>query len=56
MKKIPQSLLFISLLFQQSMAQDKQPDIIWYDKPAKVFEEAIPIGNGQHKLKAPMRK
>ena len=48
MKKISlQSLLIAFLLFQQLMAQDKQPDVIWYDKPAKVFEEAIPIGNGR---------
>jgi len=48
MKKISlQSLLIASLLFHQLMAQDKNPDVIWYDKPAKVFEEAIPIGNGR---------
>lgn len=40
-------MLFASLFFQQLLAQDKQPDVIWYDKPAKVFEEAIPIGNGR---------
>ena len=48
MKKFfPKCLLFASLFFQQLVAQDKQPDVIWYDKPAKVFEEAIPIGNGR---------
>ena len=35
------------LFFQLTQAQDKHPDELWYDKPAKVFEEAIPIGNGR---------
>jgi len=39
---------FIACLFLQlAQAQDKHPDELWYDKPAKVFEEAIPIGNGR---------
>ena len=42
-------LLFVFLLcsFQFSQAQKSSPDFIWYDKPAKVFEDALPLGNGR---------
>jgi alpha-L-fucosidase 2 len=42
-------LLFIFLLcsFQFSQAQKSAPDFIWYDKPANVFEDALPLGNGR---------
>ena len=43
----PKAVLIACLFAQQIAAQDKQPDILWYDKPAKVFEEALPIGNGR---------
>jgi alpha-L-fucosidase 2 len=42
-------LLFVFLLctFHFSQAQKSSPDFIWYDKPAKVFEDALPLGNGR---------
>ena len=42
-------LLFVFLLcsFQLTQAQKVSPDFIWYDKPAKVFEDALPLGNGR---------
>jgi alpha-L-fucosidase 2 len=42
-------LFFIFLLctFHFSQAQKSSPDFIWYDKPAKVFEDALPLGNGR---------
>jgi alpha-L-fucosidase 2 len=42
-------LLFIFLLcsFQFSQAQKSDPDFIWYNKPANVFEDALPLGNGR---------
>lgn len=48
MNRISTKAAFIACLFLQlAQAQDKHPDELWYDKPAKVFEEAIPIGNGR---------
>ena len=42
-------MLFVFLLcsFHFSQAQKSSPDFIWYDKPAKVFEDALPLGNGR---------
>jgi alpha-L-fucosidase 2 len=42
-------LFFVFLLcsFHFSQAQKSSPDFIWYDKPAKVFEDALPLGNGR---------
>ncbi len=40
-------ILNYCLLLNCVNAQDKHPDIIWYNKPANVFEEALPIGNGR---------
>lgn len=38
--------IFLSLLIW-SIAIQGQDQTLWYDQPAKVFEEALPIGNGR---------
>lgn len=48
---IPQILATISLLFLQAcdktIQENKTDDIIWYESPAKKWEEALPLGNGR---------
>ncbi|MDX2414131.1 MAG: glycoside hydrolase N-terminal domain-containing protein [Bacteroidales bacterium] len=41
--------IFLAILTGLSgMAQDMDPSVtLWYDKPAKVWEEALPVGNGR---------
>ena len=42
--------VFSALLLANSLpgiAQDKLPFNLWYTKPATVFEESLPIGNGK---------
>ncbi len=41
--KITVALFLFTLLASPGLAQD----LIWYDKPAAVWEEAIPLGNGR---------
>ncbi|HEX8329814.1 MAG TPA: glycoside hydrolase family 95 protein [Hymenobacter sp.] len=41
-------LLFLLLLsLQPALAQQKTAYTLWYDQPAKVWEEALPLGNGR---------
>ena len=35
------------LLYFGLTIHDEQDDILWYDEPAKVWEEALPLGNGR---------
>ena len=46
MNKIQLVVSFFLFSFQ-SHAQDKSHYILWYDKPAKEWNEALPIGNGR---------
>ena len=46
MKKIQLITLFF-LFYFPSHAQDNSHYILWYDKPAKEWNEALPIGNGR---------
>ncbi len=36
----------LSQVSSYSQAANKNPMMLWYDQPAKVWEEALPIGNG----------
>jgi alpha-L-fucosidase 2 len=46
MKK-PTLFYFLLLLVYSASAQRKTDQILWYNKPAKAWEEALPIGNGR---------
>jgi alpha-L-fucosidase 2 len=37
----------IGILFLGLKINDDQDDILWYDEPAEVWEEALPLGNGR---------
>ena len=39
-------ICFLSIAFSGRSQQTKQPLELWYDNPAKVWEEALPLGNG----------
>lgn len=44
------SLLFLGVLFAASVAsaQKKQEPLkLWYNQPARIWEEALPLGNGK---------
>lgn len=45
------ALLLISLNFQKSVASSKNADNpnlkLWFDQPASIWEEAVPLGNGK---------
>ncbi|HPR33990.1 MAG TPA: glycoside hydrolase family 95 protein [Prolixibacteraceae bacterium] len=47
MKKILITVLLVSSLLFPLFAQGGDPLKIWYDKPATVWNEALPIGNGR---------
>ena len=36
-----------SLPGQRGVEGEAQPSLLWYDRPATVFEEALPLGNGR---------
>ena len=38
---------FLGLLFLGNRTVDEKEDIIWYDEPAEIWEEALPLGNGR---------
>jgi alpha-L-fucosidase 2 len=41
-------LAFACLFFSQiGYAQKEATDFLWYNKPATVFEDALPLGNGR---------
>jgi alpha-L-fucosidase 2 len=41
-------LLLISLAFTSAKSQERNTDLkLWYNKPATVWEEALPLGNGK---------
>ncbi len=44
MKKTP---LVIALIMFEIVAMAQRPLRLWYDRPAKYFEESLPIGNGK---------
>ncbi|HKJ41008.1 MAG TPA: glycoside hydrolase N-terminal domain-containing protein [Sunxiuqinia sp.] len=45
---VPVFLFLISLCSCQNQNQEKHQDIkLWYNKPASMWEEALPIGNGR---------
>jgi len=49
MRRAPKSF-FLALLFFLSpacSAQEKENLILWYEKPAAIWEEALPVGNGR---------
>ncbi len=42
------SIVFLSLISCTEKYELKQPDVkLWYNQPAKVWEEALPVGNGR---------
>jgi alpha-L-fucosidase 2 len=45
MRRIFICSIFIVIIIVSSFAQ--QADKLWYKKPAKVWTEALPIGNGR---------
>ena len=52
MKYFKHSLQLVFLFIVLSCAHDKNnlhsnPQILWYEQPASVWEEALPIGNGR---------
>lgn len=40
-------LLFLTVLLVVGCSEKYQPLELWYDKPASVWEEALPVGNGR---------
>jgi len=40
-------LLFLTVLWATGCSEKYQPLELWYDKPASVWEEALPVGNGR---------
>lgn len=46
---LKRTVLFFLFLFllSVSFAQRKDPLVLWYDKPAAVWTEALPVGNGR---------
>ena len=40
-------LFFLLLTIPSAFAQTKSAQTLWYDQPAKVWEEALPLGNGR---------
>jgi len=40
-------LLFLTVLLVVGCYEKYQPLELWYDKPASVWEEALPVGNGR---------
>lgn len=41
------TILSLSLLASASAAVAQTPLMLWYDRPAKYFEESLPLGNGR---------
>jgi alpha-L-fucosidase 2 len=36
-----------ALMSQPAPDRSRQPLLLWYDRPAAAFEEALPLGNGR---------
>ena len=47
MKKLALLALFVAALTSAVRAQDDNTERLWYDKPAGIWLEALPIGNGR---------
>lgn len=46
-KSLPYKILFAFFIFTACAAQNKAGLKLWYNKPAKVWNEALPLGNGR---------
>ncbi|MFD2033423.1 glycoside hydrolase N-terminal domain-containing protein [Belliella marina] len=47
MKNIPVLFFLLFSIFPTAQAQQKHDLLLWYDQPAKDWNEALPIGNGR---------
>jgi alpha-L-fucosidase 2 len=45
LQKLILLLFTVTVLFSCTPTEEKQPLILWYDQPARIWEEALPLGN-----------